>query len=98
MTDWIPEISVADPERTLILDLIRLCKKELVYHRSVITALQTLANSGNSAVALQFADGIQGAQDTVRPDVDVLFRRSESALMRGEEYRHILQALVSKLI
>src|SRR5882672_1045827 len=99
MTDWFPEVAVISPERQVILDLIKLCKREMVYHSSVILALQALAHSGSSALsalAIQFSEKVKEQEATVQKSVDVLFRPSESALVRGEEYLQSLQTAVSK--
>ena len=101
MTDWIPEVAVISPERQTILDLIQLCKREMAYHRHVMTALNELANTGHSALSLQFADRI--AQETVGSSgatapthEDFLFRPVVSDLMHGREYLQSLQAVLSK--
>jgi hypothetical protein len=96
MTDWIPEVSVINEERQLILELIKLCKKEMTENRARILALQMLANQGQSALAIQIANAIQEQKGSVQEDVDVLFRRVESALARGEDHRPSLRDLLSK--
>lgn len=96
MTDWIPEVSVINEERQLILERIKLCKKEMTENRARILVLQMFANQGQSALAIQIADAIQEQKGSVQEDVDVLFRRVESALARGEDHRAPLRDVLSR--
>jgi hypothetical protein len=96
MTEWFPDVAVISPDRQVILDLIKLCKREMAYRSSVILTLQELGNTGHSDLAIQISEKVKEQEATAQLSVDVLFRRSESALVRGEEYLQILQDAVSK--
>lgn len=99
MNEWIPPIAIIPPDRQVILDLIKLCKKEMAYRRAVVQTLQLLANTGRSSLANQFADQIKALSEATPPtDEDVLFRPVESALNGGQEYLQGLQAVLSKLL
>lgn len=99
MTDWTPDVAVISLEHQTILDLIRLYKREMAYHQSVILALQLLANSGHAALANQFVDQIKALSEATPPtDEDVPFRPVESALMDGRDYLPSLQSVLSKYL
>lgn len=96
MNDWVPQVSVISPERQALLDLIKLCKREMAQNRSRIAVLSGLANHGQSALVIQVTDAINAEAGTAQEDLDVLFRRIESDLMRGQAYLPALQELLSK--
>lgn len=97
MSSWFPEVATITPERSLILELIRVCKSAIAQNRVRISVLQSLASQGRSAVANQIADAVQNATPPAREDLDVLFRSVESDLVSGREYQHNLRSLLSKL-
>lgn len=97
MSSWFPEVATITPERSLILELIRVCKSAIAQNRARISVLQSLASQGRSAVANQIADAVQNATPPAREDLDVLFRSVESDLVSGREYQHNLRSLLSKL-
>lgn len=95
MTDWTPPVSVISPDRQAILDLIRLCKREMAGNRARIAVLRGLTNQRESALAIQIADAIEAEAGTAKQDVDVFFRRIESELIGGQAYLQSLQEFLS---
>lgn len=96
MTDWIPEVSVMSEEYDLLMQLIRLCKREMAHNQATTLVLQMLGCQGKSALSLQLADAIKAEMATVQRSVDVSFRPLESALTRGEDYRSALREFLQK--
>ncbi len=72
MSSWFPEVATITPERSLILELIRVCKGAMAQNRARISVLQSLASQGQSAVANQIADAVQNETPPAREDLDIL--------------------------
>jgi hypothetical protein len=99
MNGWIPDKAIISEERYAILELIKLCKKQMAYRNAVIEVLQGLGQESRSAgVASCIVDAIRVREASVRDDVDVQFRHIESALLQGKNYADDLQDLVSKYL
>ena len=97
MIHWTPQQSVMSETHELLLQFVRLYKRERVYRKAVLVVLQMLGQVGQSALAIQVADAIEAEEPRAQQDVDALFLSLETSLAAGTPYLPILRSLLEKL-
>jgi hypothetical protein len=96
MTDWIPKESVLTEERYLLLELIKLYKREHAYHGAMIGALQMASHQGGLACADLLLALKEDQMDAAENHADTLFRPLVLALMSGHDYLTPLREFVQR--
>jgi hypothetical protein len=97
MVDWLPEVAFISPERRAVLDLIRLCKREMAYHRASVQVLQALGQHTYSTLATKIVAAIR-SEAVSQEESDVIFRSVEPDLARGRDYASGLQEILSRYL
>ena len=90
MTDWTPAVAVINPERSLLLELLKKYKKYKVESMAFTGAMSEFINH-EPHVVNALLERKQELKPSTEKIVDASFRRLETAIIDGSPYLSLLQ-------